>query len=57
MAFKGHDPVRSKIVIDNRIIEQVNSFNHLRILISYERKFDILWREVDIDNKLNTIWI
>jgi hypothetical protein len=29
MAFKGRDPVRSKIVIDNRIIEQVNSFNHL----------------------------
>jgi hypothetical protein len=26
MAFKGGDPVRTKIVIDNKIIEQVNSF-------------------------------
>ena len=24
MAFKGRDPVRTKIVIDNKIIEQVN---------------------------------
>jgi ribosomal protein RSM22 (predicted rRNA methylase) len=29
MAFKGWDPVRTKIVIDNKIIEQVNSFNYL----------------------------
>jgi len=33
MAFKGGDPVRTKIVIDNKIIEQVNSFN----MISYEK--------------------
>jgi len=29
MAFKGGDPIRTKIVIDNKIIEQVNSFNYL----------------------------
>ena len=29
MAFKGQDPVRTKIVIDNKIIEQVNLFNYL----------------------------
>ena len=29
MAFKGRDPVRNKIVIDNKIIEKVNSFNYL----------------------------
>jgi hypothetical protein len=29
MAFKGGDPVRSKTVIDNTIVEQVNSFNFL----------------------------
>jgi menaquinone-dependent protoporphyrinogen IX oxidase len=28
MTFKGQDPVTSKIAIDNRIIEQVNSFNY-----------------------------
>jgi hypothetical protein len=26
MAFKGRDPVRTKTVIDNKIIEQMNSF-------------------------------
>ena len=31
MAFKGRDPVRTKIVIDNKIIEQVNLFNYLEI--------------------------
>jgi len=46
MAFKGQDPVRSKIVIENKIIEEVNSFNYLGNLISYER-------EVDTDSKLN----
>jgi len=46
MAFKGRDPVRTKIVIDNKIIEQVNLFNCLGNTISYEG-------ELDIDNKLN----
>ena len=45
MAFKGRDPVRTEIVIDNKIIEQVNSFNYLGN-ISYEK-------ELDIDNKLH----
>ena len=40
MAFKGRDPVRTKIVIDNKIIEQVNSFNYLGN-ISYEKELDI----------------
>jgi len=46
MAFKGRDPVRTKIVIDNKIIEQVNSFNYLGNMISYEK-------ELDSDNKLH----
>jgi len=46
MAFKGRDPVRTKIVIDNRIIVKVNLLNYLGNVISYEG-------EVDIDNKLN----
>jgi hypothetical protein len=46
MTFKGRDPVGSKIVTGNRIIEQVNSFKYeyLENLVSYEK-------EVDIDNK------
>ena len=47
MAFKGRDPVRTKIVIDNRIMEQVNVFNCLWNIISYEG-------ELDIDSKLNS---
>jgi len=46
MAFKGRDPVRTKIVIDNTIIEQVNLFTYLGNMIYYEA-------ELDIDNKLN----
>jgi len=46
MAFKGRDPVRTKIVIDNKIIEQVNMFNYLGNMISYEK-------ELGIDNKLH----
>ena len=33
MAFRGRDPVRIKIVIDNKIIEEVNSFNYLGNMI------------------------
>jgi hypothetical protein len=46
MAFKGQDPIRGKILIDNKTIEQVNSFNYLGNLISY-------YNEVNIDKKLN----
>ena len=46
MVFKGWDLVRIKIVIDNKIIEQVNLFNCLENMISYEK-------EMEIDNKLH----
>jgi len=49
MAFKGRDPVRTKTVIDNKIIEQVNLFNCLGNVISYEG-------ELDIDDKLNNFF-
>jgi len=41
MAFKGRDPVWTKIIIDNKIIEQVNSFNYLGNMISYEKELNI----------------
>jgi len=46
MAVKGLDPVRTKIVVDNKTIEQVNLFNYLGNMIFYEK-------ELDIDNKLH----
>jgi len=36
-SFGMRDPVRTKIVID-KIIEQVNMFNYLGNMISYEKK-------------------
>ena len=46
MAFEGRDPVRTKIIIDNKIIEQVNLFNYLENMTFYEK-------ELDIDNKFH----
>jgi hypothetical protein len=45
MAFKG---VRSKIVIGNTIIEQVNSFNYLGYLMSYENEMDLITNYITI---------
>ena len=41
MAFKGRDPVRTKIVTTNKIVEQVNSFSYLGNMIPYEKELDI----------------
>jgi hypothetical protein len=41
MAFKGPGPVRTKIVIDNNIIEQVNLCSYLGNMISDARELDI----------------
>jgi hypothetical protein len=46
VAFKRRDPVRTKIVINNKIIKQVNTSNYLGNMISYDK-------ELDIDNKLH----
>jgi hypothetical protein len=42
MAFKGRDPVRSKIVINNNTAEQKNTFNYLHCSISYHSEKDTL---------------
>jgi glutaredoxin 2 len=46
MAFKGRDPVRTKCVIDNNIIDKVKLFSYLRNMIFCEK-------ELNIDNKLH----
>jgi len=38
MAFKGRDPVRSKIVINNNIIEQINTFSYSGCSILYQHE-------------------
>jgi hypothetical protein len=40
MAFKGTEPIRSKIVIDT-ILEQAKTFTYLGCNISYQEKKDI----------------
>jgi len=42
MAFKGRDIVRTKIVIDNKIIEQVNMFNYLENMIFYKKNWTLI---------------
>jgi hypothetical protein len=41
MAFKGKHPIRTKIVINDTILEQVNHFKYLGSDISYENNKDI----------------
>jgi hypothetical protein len=41
MAIKGRDSVITKLVIDNKIIEEVKLLNSLRNMISYEKELDI----------------
>jgi hypothetical protein len=38
MAFKGRDPVGSKIIINNNVIEQINTFHDLGYSISYQNE-------------------
>jgi hypothetical protein len=45
IVFKGIDPTGSKIAINNNIMEQVNTFNYLGNLVSFEK-------EKDIENKI-----
>jgi hypothetical protein len=42
MAFCGPEPIISKIVIDNKIIQQVNVFNYLGCSLSVEGEKDIM---------------
>jgi hypothetical protein len=41
MAFSGKDPVRNKICINNKMLEQVNTFNYLGCTLSYECEKDM----------------
>jgi hypothetical protein len=41
MAFSGKDPVRSKICISNKTLEQVNTFNYLGCTLCYEDEKDM----------------
>ena len=38
MAFLGQDPLRSKIVVDDKCLQQVKNFKHFGCEISYENE-------------------
>ena len=41
MAFMGADPIRSEIVNNNVILEQVDHFKYLGNLVSFTNEFDV----------------
>ena len=41
MAYKGRHPVRTKILIDNKVIEKVKLLNSLGNMTSYDIEMDI----------------
>jgi hypothetical protein len=41
MALRGRYHIRSKIVINNEIIEQLNTFNYLGCTLSYEKEKNV----------------
>ena len=41
MAFKGKEPIRTKIVIENEVIEQVSHFNYLGYDHTYEYENEV----------------
>lgn len=45
MAFIGKEPIRTKIIINNRCIEQVSHFNYLGSDVGYDKDYDV-------DNKI-----
>jgi hypothetical protein len=48
MAFKGRDPGRTKIVIANKIIEKVNSFNYLGSMIYMKKNWTLTTNYITI---------
>ena len=41
MAFLGQDPLRCKIMVDNKCLQQVKNFEYLSCEVSYENEKDI----------------
>ena len=41
MAFQGQEPIRAKIVIDGKLIEQINQFKYLGYSLEYRKSQDV----------------
>ncbi|KAJ4448800.1 hypothetical protein ANN_00191, partial [Periplaneta americana] len=55
MAFLGKEPVRSKICISNKIIEQVKNFSYLGYQISYEEEKDLNEKIIKFNRAMGVI--
>jgi hypothetical protein len=56
MAFKGKDPVRSKIIINDNILKQVSNFNYLGWNLSYNYNRDVQAKLARFQVMCGTIW-
>jgi hypothetical protein len=52
MEFCGKRPVRSKLILDNQLVEQVSKFNYLGCRLSYQGEADVSHKL----EKLNFMW-
>jgi hypothetical protein len=41
IAYKGRGPVRSKILVNNNIVEQINTFSYVGCSVSYQNERDV----------------
>jgi hypothetical protein len=48
MAFRGMEPIRSKICVNNKTLKQQNTFNYLGYNISYEGEKDLNIRAANL---------
>jgi hypothetical protein len=55
MAFRGMEPIRSKICINNKTLKQQNTFNYLRYNIFYEGEKDLNITTVNVVKVLGII--
>jgi len=55
MAFSRRDPARSKIIVDNKCLQQVRNFKYLGCKISYENGKDIQQKQANFAQMLRIL--
>lgn len=49
MPFRGKDPIRTKICLNNKLAEKISHFNYLRFDISYNYDRDLPEKSINLD--------
>jgi hypothetical protein len=55
MEFCGKRPVRSKLILDNQLVEQVSKFNYLDCQLSYQGEADVSHKLEKLNYTCSTI--